>query len=125
MYSRIADERVTAAPSLGVPPSHSSASHSVAALFVGLAAGWLAHIGAANGATRSAAAASQVALQGQSSVNGVVSGAASGQACDYATEHGFLVFPADATCSVVFLSHGGEFECPHQYDLKLLAKFER
>jgi len=44
--------------------------------------------------------------------------------CDYATGHGFLIFPASGRCNKFILSHGSAFECPHQYDLKLLVSFE-
>lgn len=47
------------------------------------------------------------------------------RACNYATKHAFLVVPLDAHrgCHQLLLSHGGEFQCPHQFDLKLLAAF--
>jgi len=45
--------------------------------------------------------------------------------CDYGTGHGFLIFPADPDrCDHFVLSHGSAFECPHEYDIKVLASFE-
>jgi len=45
--------------------------------------------------------------------------------CDYGTGHGFLMFLADPEkCEHFVLSHGSAFECPHQYDMKLLVSFE-
>jgi len=46
------------------------------------------------------------------------------QMCDYGTGHGFLIFPTDDSCGHFILSHGSAFECPHEYDLKLLVRFE-
>jgi len=54
----------------------------------------------------------------------VVGGASGLTPCDYAVAHAFLVFPLDATCTRLLLSHGGEFQCPHQYDVKLLGSFD-
>jgi len=45
--------------------------------------------------------------------------------CDYGTGHGFLMFLANPDeCEHFVLSHGSEFECPHEYDLKVLVSFE-
>ena len=43
--------------------------------------------------------------------------------CDFEAIHGFMTWPAEPSCSYVYMSHGSEFECPHKYDVKLLASF--
>jgi hypothetical protein len=42
--------------------------------------------------------------------------------CNFPASHGFLVWPAEPDCKYVYMSHGSEFECPHTYDVKLLAE---
>jgi hypothetical protein len=42
--------------------------------------------------------------------------------CDYATGHGLVIVPSPS-CSHFLGHHLGEFECPHQYDVKISFTF--
>lgn len=43
--------------------------------------------------------------------------------CDYATGHG-IVIVSDSSCQHFMGHHLGEFECPHQYDVKIEFTFK-
>jgi hypothetical protein len=99
-------------------PKHTTTTLLVA-LVVGVLCGYVIKSFEAGAAPPAAGAAPPAAGANKQS-----GGVASWGTCNQATEHGFLMFPAAVDCSTVYLSHGGEFECPHQFELKLLARFD-